>query len=196
MSIHYSKFDLNTYKGSEYFKAHVPENYPLEQTLQSCRAFRRLPSRLRELSVLAKKWTCKHSTFPAGIEDIELWYDDDGNELDAYTNKKLTDEQLNKEWDALELSGLDDFKVEDIPLPAGGFADPETWEPKEEPEEEDEYDGPTEEQISKEVKSGRERAMKYYGIEPKDAKDAKSADALAWLIYLRISRPRNAPASS
>ena len=194
MSAHFSKYNLNSYGGVPYFEAHAPVDYPLSLTLQKCRAFRRLPPRLRELAALAKRWAIRVYGPPAGIPGIERWYDDEGNEIDSITGEPLTDEQIDAEWG--DQTDLDDFEVKDIPLPAGGFVDPDTWEPEEEPEEEeDEYEGPTEAQIAREVDSGRERAMKYYGIEPKDAK-GKSADALARLIYLRISRPRNAPASS
>jgi hypothetical protein len=54
MSAHFSKFGLNTYNATPYFRAHVPAGYPLGDVLVKGRAFRRLPPRLRELSGLAK----------------------------------------------------------------------------------------------------------------------------------------------
>jgi len=129
MSIYYSKFSLNTYRVTPYFHAHIPDDYPLLLVLQKSRAFRRLPPRLRELSALAKKWAQR--SWPIVTEEMKRWYDADGYELDPDTGHRLTDEEINEQWSRPSggQDGVAKFVVEDIPLPAGGFADPDTWEP-------------------------------------------------------------------
>jgi len=101
MSAHYSKCGLNTYYATPYFQAHIPADYPLSLVLQKSRAFRRLPPRLRELSELAKKWARRHYPPTIGVDDKQ-WYDDDGYELNPNTGQRLTDKEIDAEWDMLE----------------------------------------------------------------------------------------------
>ncbi len=126
MSAHYSKFLLNTYAGTPYFEAQLPPDYPLLGVLQKSRMFRRLPPHLKQLTVLAKQWAVLHG-WSAG--DIDRWYDSAGNELNPSTGRKLTDAEINDEWDRFHPDpSLAFFTVTDIPIPLGGFADPHTWE--------------------------------------------------------------------
>jgi hypothetical protein len=167
MSAHFSKFGLNTYYGSPYFQAHIPEDYPLSLVLQKSRAFRRLPPHLRELSAQAKKWAQR--TYPgADVGGIDRWYDTDGYELDPDTGRRMTDEEIDAEWVRWPEP---EIVVKDIPLPPGGFADPDTWEeqpPK--PPEPDPDDVPTEAQILRDIatRSGGPRGWKdvaeEYGV--------------------------------
>jgi hypothetical protein len=165
MSAHYSKFLLNTYAAMPYFQANVPAGYPLDRVLQKCRAFRRLPTNLKELSARAKEWatrTCPER-FPAGIRDIEKWYDSDGNELDPDTGRKLTDKEIDAQWDR-DASLLDAFAVTDIRVPDGGFPNPATWEP-EEKDEETNPESPTVAQLLRDIASrGRQATADEYGI--------------------------------
>jgi hypothetical protein len=188
MSIYYDKYDLNTYYGAPYFQAHIPADYPLHLVLQKSRAFRRLPPRLRELSVLAKRWV-QHID-PIANDEQDQWYDDDGYELNPGTGRRLTDEEIDAEWDMLESRwGKPNVKIEDIPLPAGGFADPDTWEepPKEEPvgvfmwgrfwpDPEDCL--PTKAQLLNDIASrGREATADEYGIPIDQLPDCPERDA-------------------
>lgn len=183
MSIHYSKFDLNTYKGSDYFLANIPSEYPIEQVLEKCRAFRRLPPNLRRLSELSKTW-CRKQSQSTDINEIDAWYDDEGYELDINTGKRLTDEEIDNQWRGSDLS---DFEIDDIPIPDGGFPDPNTWEtpsPKEDPDTDD--DGITAEQLLKDIKShGREYVAKEYGV---SAKSNFSDKGLARAILAKMGR--------
>src|SRR3954469_22075733 len=143
MSAHYSRFLLNTHSGNEYFNAHIPEDYPLFRVLEKLRRFRKLPPRLRELSALAKKWAIRKYGAPdGGLTDISHWYDDEGYELNPETGKRLSLTEISAQWQPME-NDLTVMKVEDIPVPPGGFADPATWEPPPDKEEESETDGPT-----------------------------------------------------
>src|SRR4051812_46387896 len=108
MSAHFSKWSLNTYSWTPYFEAHVPADYPLSLVLQKCRAFRRLPPRLRELSALAKAWNLRTHP-PSKFPSIEEWYDDEGYELNPYIGARLTDEEIDTEWSVSP--SLDKFKV-------------------------------------------------------------------------------------
>ncbi len=163
MSVYYDKFGLNTYYGTPYFAAHLPAGYPLSPTLQKCRAFRRLPSNLRELAEKSKQWAIKNGWKPHGIDQ---WYDPQGYELNPVTGKRLTDAQIDAEWDTYHPDlGLDDFTVHDIPAPSGGFPDPGTWQPPEETQEEPEDDdAPSIEKILEDIQDrGWERALEEYG---------------------------------
>lgn len=182
MSIYYSKYFLNTYSVTPYFRSQVPENYQLNLTLQKCRAFRRLPPRLRDLSALAKQWAERNA--PDLIAYVKDWYDEEGYELNPDTRKRLTDAETDALW--ADDPDLDEFKVKDIPLPKGGFADPDTWEePPPEPEEEDPDadEGISEEQLLKDIKShGREYVAKDYGISKERLSKVKSDGELARAI--------------
>jgi hypothetical protein len=162
MSAHFSKFCLNTYQGTPYFAANVPDDYPLSLVLQKCRAFRRLPPNLRKLAALAKEWAAKHH--PDLVKEAEDWYDAAGNELDPGSGERLADGEIDAQW-----AGIDppDIEVRDIPVPAGGFPDPETWQPQEQTVADggDDPDRPTEARILGDIAShGRARTAREYGI--------------------------------
>src|SRR5437762_5231118 len=111
MSAHFSKWSLNTYSWTPYFEAHIPANYPVSLVMQKCRAHRRLPPRLRELSALAKQWAQRVHP-PNKNEGMDQWYDDEGRELNPYTGKRLTDKEIDADWDALDLGdSLDEVEV-------------------------------------------------------------------------------------
>lgn len=193
MSTHYSKFDLNTYKGSEYFLNNIPEDYPLEQVLQKSRAFRRLPPNLRTLATLSREWCHRQVLFPEDTE-IEAWYDNDGYEMNPWTGQRLTDEEIDAQWN--DNPALSDFVVEDIPIPVGGFANPDTWEPTPEPEEED-TDGPTEDSLVRDIGShGREYTARYYGMPQDRLKGIKSDKELAKLLLSMRGKPWPVQAAS
>ena len=164
MSIYFSNFGLNTYGNMPYFLAQIPDGYPLSLVLQKCRAFRRLPKHLQELSRLSKEWTQKH--YPERMAEIEPWYDEDGYELNPDTGKRLTDEEIDAQWQPN--ADLDELVVKDIPIPEGGFADPSTWEPAKQKAEGDRPEQPTKEQLLHDIAShGRKRVARAYGI-PED----------------------------
>lgn len=174
MTAHYSRFGLDTYMGTPYFQAHIPEGYPINLVLQKCRAFRRLPPNLRKLSELAKQWAVKNKR-KAGIEDIDQWYDDDGYELDPETGKRLMDEEIDEEWDRWPAPKV---SVKDIPVPPGGFADPDTWVEPEREEESDDGDRLTEADILRDISlRGREYTARYYGV-PIKHKDKELAKVI------------------
>ena len=181
MSIHFSRYLLNTYSGTAYFAAHVPPDYPLSLVLQKCRAFRRLPANLRRLSGLAKRWAQRNGGVPVGIGEA---YDSAGNELDPATGVRLTDAQIDAQWSPDP--SLDGFEVEDIPEPAGGFADPVTWRPEVEADPDAGDDGPSEAQILADIEShGRARAAAEYGVSAADLATVESDKDLAQLIVSR-----------
>src|SRR5262245_53525282 len=188
MSIYYDKFGLNTYWNTPYFRAHIPADYPINGVLLRSRAFRRLPPRLRELSGLAKQWRTRKW---GGIPNVEEWYDDEGYELNPVTGVRLTDEEIDEQWERWGDCGLGDFKVEDIPLPPGGFADPDTWEPEPEPEEPEEIEI-HEEQVLADIKSrGQARAIEEYG-RPEGFEEGMSDEDLAHAIMeVRLKRYRD-----
>jgi hypothetical protein len=196
MSAHFSKYGLNTYYATPYFQAHIPVDYPLERVLMKSHAFRRLPPHLRKLAALAKKWAIRsYQDTPGGRRDIEQWYDADGYELDPGDGHRLTDEEIDAQWERWTQLNADlaKFKVEDIPLPAGGFADPDTWEEPEKPDEEEEYEGPSEEKLLEDIKSyGRKYTVRYYGIPPEEVKEMDDKE-LARAIFVRIGGTRPAP---
>lgn len=136
MSAHFSKFDLNTYAAFPYFRANVPGDYPLSQVLQTARAFRRLPPNLRELAGLTKRLAVRTAPpdAPAGIRDIQYWYDADGFELDPATGRRLTDAEVDRSWDELPFPPPPRVPLADVPKPAGGFPDPDTWVEPAQPE--------------------------------------------------------------
>jgi hypothetical protein len=167
MSAHFDKFGLNTYYGTPYFQAHVSPEYPLSRVLQKSRAFRRLPPRLRQLAALAKRWLLRQRQ-GQDFYDIQSWYDSAGNELNPNTGRKLTDKEIDDEWDTFHPDPtLSSFTVEDIPIPPGGFADPDTWEEPvvaEEPDPEESRGFTTEQLASWVMSHGRERVMRDYRL--------------------------------
>lgn len=160
MSLHYSKHQLNTYWGTEYFRAHAPEAYPVEMVAQKCRAFRRLPPRLRELAETSKRWARKNR--PDALVDIKLWYDDEGYELNPATGQRLTDAEIDAEWGAPSPT-IANFRVVDIP--ATHLSDPDSWQPPPEPEEDTGDDGDfTKDQLLSWIRShGRARVIEDFG---------------------------------
>lgn len=122
MSAYYSRYNLNTYKNTPYFEAHIPDGYELGAVLAKSRAFRRLPNNLKELAMLSKQWETTHGRVDTHISQ---YYDDEGYELDLETGNRLTDEEIDAQWDDSPI--LDKFHIEDIPVPSGGFPDPDTW---------------------------------------------------------------------
>lgn len=162
MSVHFSKFALNTYSMFPYFLDQIPDGYPLSLVLQKCRAFRKLPPHVRELAALAKQWAIrKYPENPAGINAIELWYDNAGNELDRDTGHRLTNQEIDAEWQPDP--SLASFTVTDIPIPAGGFADPATWGVPPAPPET--KDRPTKARLMSDISSrGRQAVADTYGL--------------------------------
>ena len=157
---HYSKFALNTWQGTPYFQAFVPPAYPLHLVLQKARAFRRLPPNLRALAVNSRKWAEAHW---GPDPDIARWYDAQRYELDPETGRRLTDVEIDSWWDAHPDPAVAAFQTRDIPVPAGGFPDPDTWEPP--PTIEVPVDRPTPEQILNDVATaGIARTEQEYGI--------------------------------
>ena len=151
MSVHFSKYDLNTYGSTSYFRSQIPHDYPLGQVLINCRAFRRLPPNIRKLSALAKKRACLDSPDNVGMLGINEYYDDEGYELNPSNGKRLTDKEIDDSWAEPKDKS---FKVSDIPVPPGGFADPSNWtEPVSAPDPPDPDDGISEEQLRKDINS-------------------------------------------
>lgn len=190
MSAHYSKYDLNTYRNTPYFLNYLPKNYPLSGVMLKSRAFRRLPPNLRKLCELSKQWAIRNWDKPAGIAGIENWYDDDGYELDPLTKRRLTDKETDDIWDHIPLDkSINSFKVVDVPVPEGGFADPNTWMPA--ALEEDKHvdpDAPTVESLLGDIKShGREYSARYYGVSKNELASAESDVALAKLIHSKMN---------
>jgi hypothetical protein len=161
--------------------------------LQKCRAFRRLPPNLRKLSELTKKWVVRRhprTDDPNWGGGINEWYDDEGYELNPSTGERLTDKEIDDEWVRWTDKELDKFKVEDIPVPADGFADPDTWE-EPEPEEEEEYEGPDESKLLSDIAShGRKYTARYYGISSEQLERVTSDKQLARIILDARGRPR------
>lgn len=177
MSVHFSRYLLNTYSGTPYFRAHVPDDYPLSRVLQKCRAFRRLPARLRELSALAKRWAERNG---GGVEGIADWYNGAGLELNPATGRPLTDEEIDVQW--LPDPSLSKLKVKDIPVPEGGFPDPETWRPEVEADT-GTGDGPTEAQILSDIAGhGRKRTAAEYGVSDEQLAGIGSDKELAQFV--------------
>jgi len=160
MSEYYSRFGLNTYSGTPYFQSQMPDGYPINAVLQKLHTFRRLPPNFIQLAGLAKRWAARVQ--PSLVEQTREYYDGQGFELDPATGHRLTDEEIDAQWQPDP--SLDKLVVEDIPVPPGGFADPDTWE---EPKVEHPYqvDVPTKEQLLKDIADrGRQRTSEEYGI--------------------------------
>jgi hypothetical protein len=122
---------LNTNYATPYFQAQLPEGYPLSLVCQKCRAFRRLPPNIRALAAKASVWADKNFPYRPTVDgQIAQWYDSNNNELDPVTGRPLTDAEIDAEWGSDP--SLDTFTVTDIPIPPGGFPDPNTWQPEEE----------------------------------------------------------------
>jgi hypothetical protein len=190
MSDHFSKFGLNTYNATPYFRAHVPAGYPLGDVLVKGRAFRRLPPRLRELSGLAKQWAHRFYS-PADIAYAGRWYDPEGYELDPDTGRRLTDAEIDADWDRLGFARAA-APLPDVPTPPGGFADPATWEEPPPPPDPDRDDsGITLAKLVEDIGShGREYVAKEYGV-PRGMLAGVTTDAdLARLI---LAGPPYAP---
>lgn len=192
MSIHYSRWNLNTYSVTPYFLAHVPEDYPLNMVLMKTKVFRRLPPRLKELSKLAKEWAIKNWPHPAGIMGIEEWYDDEGYELSPDTGARLSKEEIEHQWEGL--SGLDDFKVIDIPEIK--FADPQGWQEDDRDLESTENESLvdrsdlTEDVILSDIDTqGLERTAKTYGVPDSWMKSIENEEALARTIMSMDGKP-------
>lgn len=181
MSVHYSRYNLNTYYNTPYFQAHVPQDYPLDEVLRKSRAFQRLPPRLRELSALAKQWAVLKLGYPTDTTDYG--YDEEGHELDLTTKKRLTNKEIDAQWKGID-EGPSDFEVEDIPVPDGGFADPDTWDvPIEEEDLDEDVDVMTEEQVLSDIKErGREYTARYYGVPEESLVDIEDDEGLAQTI--------------
>lgn len=200
MSYHYSKYKLNTYSTTPYFAAHVPEDYPVEAVLIRSRAHRRLPPRLRKLAALAKRWAVKNYPHPAGIRGIEEVYDEEGYELNPVTKERLTDEEIDAEWNSLlGGKGADDGEeVEDIPAPPGGFADPDTWEPTPSTAEPDDgaREGPSADRLASWITShGARYTARYYGIPGDWSDDDRDNEELVRKILEKMGRKQaRAPA--
>jgi hypothetical protein len=175
MSQHYSKWNLNV-GDSPYLESQLPQNYPLGPVLQACRAFRRLPPNLKRLAKLSNLWLKTHR--PDCLAGIDRWYDSMGYELDPDGGRRLTDDEIDAQWGNPSPSLL---ARKDIPVPKGGFADPNTW--KESPLEpvNVEEDGPTEARLRSDIAShGRKRTAATYGMKeselPKDAEQVPAYD--------------------
>ena len=157
MSKYLSRYALNTYRDTAYFMAQVPPDYPLGMVVSQARGFRWLPPNLKRLSALAKRWAWrKHEGF-AGPE-IDKFYDRQGYELDPETGVRLTDAQL---------MGPPPMHLPDIPIPQGGFPDPDNWEeplPESDVDPLAEVDMPTVEDFRCDVASrGLKAAAEEYG---------------------------------
>lgn len=187
MSVYFSRFGLNSYYQTAYHSAHIPADYPLSLVLQKCRAFRRLPPRLRELAGLAKRWVRR--AYPdSDFSEWDRWYSKDGRELDPNTGRALTDAEIDAEWARWPVP---DLVVRDIPLPAGGFADPDTWEePPPPPEEPDPDEGISHAQLMSDIAShGREYVAKDYGVPEDVLRRVKSDEDLARIILGARGKP-------
>lgn len=172
MSAHYDRLYLNTYAGTPYFQAQLPPDYPIYLTFQKARAFRRLPENIKRLAALSKRWAALHSH----DEDVDAndpngaiadgWYDANNNELNPFTGEVLTDQEIDKEWESMGF-GPHSLPVADIPVPPGGFADPEEWEPPPPPPEE-RY-RPSAARLTLDIYTkGRGAAMDEYGLSEKE----------------------------
>lgn len=160
MSAHYSKWNLNTYLGTPYFQAFLPEHYPVSLMLQKARAFRRLPPNLRALAGKAKQWVVKNG---GDLSEVNRWYDAAGNELDPDTGRVLTDEEIDAQWQ--DDPDLLHVPMSDIPTPPDRLPDPETWVPPTIEATADEDRPPSEEQLRRDIAShGYARTAAEYGI--------------------------------
>lgn len=179
MSVHYSKCQLNTFSGTDYFRAHAPEDYPINLICQKVRRFRALPPNVQRLAALAKAWWAR--THPGDTSGAEGLYDAAGYELDPATGARLTDDEVAAMWSW----PAPDVEVADIPVPAGGFPDPNTWEPPAVADDDDdaEDDGPTEAQLVNDIAGfGRARVARDYGVPVEQLARIGSDRELAQLI--------------
>ncbi len=194
MSGHYSKYGLNTCCQTPYFQDHLPKGYPIDTVLQKCRAFRRLPPHLKELSAKARVWLDRVNPTTNEDSGIDRWYDAEGYELNPGTGARLSDAEIEASWPW----PVPDVEVKDIPVPDGGFPDPQTWkEPAPPPEEPDlvNRSGLTEKKILSDIASrngdgrGRLRVCQAYGVPlPWLSKAPTDAD-LAQLILGMHGKP-------
>ncbi len=188
MSVYFSRFGLNSHYATPYFQAHCPKDYPVSRVLQAHRSFRRLPPNLRRLTGLAKKWASRVYGDPNPVNNVDSWYDADGYELDPATGRRLTDAEIDAQWpDPPDEVGL---AAGDIPVPEGGFPDPDTWEEPPPPPDDDEGDddlgGLTEGQLLDMIDShGREAVAHEYGLNAEEAAAARSDRALARAILAK-----------
>lgn len=158
MSAHFSKFSLNTYPGTPYFAALVPADYPLSRVLRKLHAFRRLPPNLKQLAVNSKRWAVANRIDAAGIDE---WYDAQGYELDPVTGKRLTDAEIDAQWEPDP--DLAAFTPTDVPVPDGGFPEPTTWQPSPEPSA---SPAPARDQVLRDVAArGIAYTSSHYGID-------------------------------
>ncbi len=172
--IYYSKYDLNTYRTTPYFMAHLPSGYRLGEALINSRAFRRLPPNLKRLSELSKQWAALH--YPILVARVSMWYDDKGYEVHPDTKRRLSDKEVDDLW----ASPKSNTKVKDIPVPPGGFADPATWTEPVSPEEPEADHGRSEAELLHDIKArSREYVAKEYGVEVADTDKALARRILA-----------------
>lgn len=85
-----------------------------------------------------------------------------------------------------------DIQVEDIPVPDGGFADPDTWEEPEKEEEPDLVDreGLTEALVLSDIASrGRKRTAEEYGVPASWLSRVKSDEDLARMVLEMHGKP-------
>lgn len=163
MSAHFSRYNLNTYCHSPYFRACLPAGYPTGAAMIAARRHRALPPNLRELSSLAKRYELR-----AHGEDAYKFmgdaYDDDGYELAIGTSRRLTRKEINDEWDALLTEDVD--PPPDVPVPEGGFPDPDAWEPPAPEPDGPDPDAPTEADLIRDIQGyGRDRVASEYDID-------------------------------
>src|SRR5262249_37521203 len=108
------------------------------------------------------------------------------------TGARLTDKEIDDEWIRWQDDELDKFEVDDIPIPPGGFADPDTWEEPEREEEPDLVDreGLTEAQILSGVTSRGIKATAYeYGVPDEWLSNDTSDKELARMILDMHGKP-------
>lgn len=179
MSVHYSKCQLNTFWGTAYFAAHCPADYPIGLICQKVQRFRALPPNVQQLAARAKVWAARQR--PGAVRAAEGLYDAEGYELDSLTGKRLTNEEVAAMWAGSEPP---DVEVRDIPVPASGFPDPNTWEPPTETDDEDQDSGrPTESQLLGDIAGhGRARVARDYGVPVEQLAGIASDRELAQLI--------------
>lgn len=194
MSVYYSRYNLNTYSNTPYFRANLPKDYHLDLVLQKCRSFQKLPPHLQELSVLAKEWAQSNNALP---KDIDNFYDNKGHELNPDTGELLTPEENAAQWHEPEQSAV---KVEDIPVPSGGFPDPNGWSQEDTSDESGDVvdmEGVTATQVLENIKSrGREATAKEYGVPSRWLFRAKTDEDLARMVLGMHGKPRPASEDS
>jgi hypothetical protein len=149
------------------------------------------------LSGLAKRWAVRTYAPPNDFGGINRWYDDEGYELEPGSGRRLTDEEIDAQWVRWQDDELDKFKAQDIPIPAGGFADPDTWEPPPPEEETVDRSGMTEEDILNDIEShGRDATAQEYGVPKEWLSSIRSDRQLARTILDMHGKPWPARSSS